>query len=126
MNVSFDLSQKKAYWDKILEDPVFLLLSALILFSVFAGSLNLYRGKTITIANNKMLIFRSRWSERKIEASDIEYIRQGKEKLFQFSERLPVIIIKLKNSFGRIKIKPDRYKNEIELIKALKALKKKI
>lgn len=122
MNVSFDFTKKTSYWNKTLEDPVFLLLSGLILFSILAGSINLYKGKTIKI-NSDSLTLKSRWREKVINSNQIEYITKGKERLFYFNEGLPVIKIKLKGKKGHLRIMPDRYNKDKELIKAILKLK---
>jgi hypothetical protein len=123
MNLSFDFTKNTSYWNKTLEDPFFLLLSGLILFSILAGSINLYKGKTISISD-AYISLRSRWREKTFYSEEIEYIKRGKERLFYFNQGLPVIKIKLKGKKGHLRIMPDRYTGDIELIKSIINLKK--
>lgn len=119
MRATFDSDVIKSF----LEDSVVLLLLFFILFSGLSFLYNIFKNKTIIIENDK-LIFKNRFGEMAFTKNDIEFITFGRERLFQFKEKLRVIKIKAKNRRRLITVKPARYLEDLELYESLMNFKK--
>ena len=106
-----------------LQDSVVLLLLFFIVFSGVSFLYNIFKNKTIIINSDK-IIFKNRFGEMTFIKEDIEAIKFGRERLFQFKERLRVIKIKSKNRRRFITVKPARYLEDLELYETLINFKK--
>jgi len=118
MKATFDSNILKSF----LEDEVVIFLLFLIIISGFSFAYNVFKNKTIII-DNDYIIFNNRFGELKINKNDIEFVRFGRERLFQFKEKLRVIKIKTKSRKRLITVKPSRYLEEFDLYETLLKLK---
>ncbi len=119
MRATFDGDVIKSF----LEDSVVLLLLFFILFSGLSFLYNIFKNKTIIIENDK-LIFKNRFGEMAFKKDEIELVTFGRERLFQFKEKLRVIKIRVKNRKRLITVKPERYLEDLELYESLINFKK--
>ncbi len=101
-----------------IEDEVVLFLIFLITISGLSFLYNVFKNKTIII-DDKHIIFKNRFGEFKILIDDIEFVRFGRERLFQFKEKMRVIKIKTKTRKRLITVKPSRYLEEFDLYETL-------
>lgn len=106
-----------------LNDSVALLLLFFIIFSGLSFLYNIFKNKTIIIDENTIK-FKNRFGEMIFKFDDIEQIRFGRERLFQFKEKLRVIKIKVKNRRRLITVKPARYLEDLDLYETLINFKK--
>lgn len=106
-----------------LQDSVVLLLLFFIVFSGISFLYNIFKNKTIIINQDK-IVFKNRFGEMAFNKEDIEAIKFGRERLFQFKEKLRVIKIKAKNRRRFITVKPARYLEDLELYETLINFKK--
>lgn len=118
MKATFDSNILKSF----LEDEVVIFLLFLIITSGFSFAYNVFKNKTIII-DNDYIIFNNRFGELKINKNEIEFVRFGRERLFQFKEKLRVIKIKTKSRKRLITVKPSRYLEEFDLYETLLKLK---
>ena len=119
MRATFDGDVIKSF----LEDSVVLLLLFFILFSGLSFLYNIFKNKTIIIESNR-LVFKNRFGEMAFNKEDIELITFGRERLFQFKEKLRVIKIRVKNRRRLITVKPARYLEDLDLYESLINFKK--
>lgn len=105
-----------------IEDEVVLFLIFLIIISGLSFLFNIFKNKTIII-DKENIIFKNRFGEYKIDKNDIVFVRFGRERIFQFREKMPVIKIKSKNRKFLITVKPSRYLEELDLYETLLKLK---
>lgn len=105
-----------------IEDEVVLFLIFLIIISGLSFLFNIFKNKTIII-DKENIIFKNRFGEYKINKNDIVFVRFGRERIFQFREKMPVIKIKSKNRKFLITVKPSRYLEELDLYETLLKLK---
>lgn len=105
-----------------IEDEVVLFLLFLIAISGLSFLYNVFKNKTIII-DDKHIIFKNRFGEFKILIDDIEFVRFGRERLFQFKEKMRVIKIKTKSRKRLITVKPSRYLEEFDLYETLLKIK---
>lgn len=105
-----------------IEDEVVLFLLFLITISGLSFLYNVFKNKTIII-DDKHIIFKNRFGEFKILIDDIEFVRFGRERLFQFKEKMRVIKIKTKSRKRLITVKPSRYLEEFDLYETLLKIK---
>jgi cell division protein FtsL len=119
MRATFDGDVIKSF----LEDSVVLLLLFFIMFSGLSFLYNIFKNKTIIVESDK-LIFKNRFGEMAFTKNEIEFITFGRERLFQFKEKLRVIKIKAKNRRRLITVKPARYLEDLELYESLMNFKK--
>lgn len=106
----------------IFKDSLVLLLLLFISFSLVSLVIHLIFNQTILIKDDK-IIFTTRFGEKKINLSDIEYIKLGRERLFHFREKLRVIKIKVNGRRFHITIRPSAYEEDQELSDLLLKLK---
>ena len=113
-----------AFHTFLLEDPIVMLLSSFILFSIIALFFHLIINRTITI-NDNYIAFKNRLGEKIIYRDEIEYIRLGKERLFQFREKQNLFYVKVINRRFHVKIRPSAYEEEKEILDAIIKFNKK-
>lgn len=118
MKATFDRNLLKSF----IEDEVVIFLIFLIVSSGISFLYNVFKNKTIII-DEDYVIFKNRFGEFKISIEDIEFVKFGRERLFQFKEKLRVIKIKTKNRRKLITVKPSRYLEEFDLYETLIKLK---
>lgn len=118
MKATFDRNLLKSF----IEDEVVIFLIFLIVSSGISFLYNVFKNKTIII-DKDYVIFKNRFGEFKISIDDIEFVKFGRERLFQFKEKLRVIKIKTKNRRKLITVKPSRYLEEFDLYETLIKLK---
>lgn len=108
-----------------LNDPIVILLFFFIVFASASFLYALFKARTIIIGED-YFILKSKFGEKKINSQDIESIRLGRERLFQFKEKLRIIKIKLKNKRRLIRIRPSSFEEDQELSDSILQLKKKL
>jgi len=113
-----------AFYTFLLEDPIVMLLSSFILFSIIALFFHLIINRTITI-NDNYIAFKNRLGEKIIYRDEIEYIRLGKERLFQFREKQNLFYVKVINRRFHVKIRPSAYEEEKDILDAIIKFNKK-
>lgn len=118
MKATFDRNILKSF----IEDEVVIFLIFLIVSSGISFLYNVFKNKTIII-DKDYVVFKNRFGEFKISIDDIEFVKFGRERLFQFKEKLRVIKIKTKNRRKLITVKPSRYLEEFDLYETLIKLK---
>jgi hypothetical protein len=106
-------------------DPIVILLSFFIVYSLVSFVSKFYRLKTIIIGENN-ITFRNRFRETSYDLDNIERIFIGKERKFNSKQRYRIIKIKLKNRITAIRIRPSTYWDDAELLESITHLKQKI
>ncbi len=91
-----------------LYDPVVILISIIILYSLLILISRYYRQKTVILDNDKIII-KTNFGEKLILKEDIENITFNKERFYRSKRKYSVIKIKLKNRKRTIRIKPSAF-----------------
>ncbi len=115
----------EARFEYILNDPVVYVILFFVVMSFVTLGLNYLRNRQLIIAGDT-LIFKHRWHERRINASEIEWIHIGREARVQTSGRFQVIVFKLKGMRRLFRIRVGRYEKEKELVNEMNRLAAKI
>jgi len=108
-----------------LDDPIVILLFFFIIFSSIAFLYATFKGRTIIVGED-YFILKSKFGNKKVEINEIDSIKLGRERLFQFKEKLRIIKIKLKNKRRLIRIRPSSFTEDQELSESILNLKKLI
>ncbi len=101
-------------------DPVLLLLSALIVVSSFVLAWNYFMRYAI-IFHESHIIIKNRFRERILTVSEIISISSGKERRFKVRGKYKVIKLKIKGRKRLIRLRPFLYDNEEELLQDLRS-----
>jgi len=102
-------------FEYVLNDPLTYVIVFFVLMSLVALLLNYIRNRRLIIVDD-MIIFKNRWRERRISASDLEWIHIGREAGVQTSGRFQVIMFRLKGRRRIVRIRVGRYEREKELV----------
>lgn len=111
-------SIEKGYLTLKLFDPIVILLSIIILYSLIALVSRYYRQKTIIIDDNSITI-KTVFGEKNIFKDEIESIIFTKEKFYRSKRKYSIIKIKLKNRKKTIRIRPSAFNDEKNLTDSL-------
>jgi len=106
----------------VIKDPILYFLAIIVVVSILALLLNLYRRRHIEI-DEKGISFVNRYKRRELPVDKIEAIRFTKQRRASQSKAFQLIILKLKFRKRRIIIRPTDYENFEELIKRFHELK---
>lgn len=106
----------------VIKDPILYFLAIIVVVSILALLLNLYRRRHIEI-DEKGISFVNRYKRRELPVDKIEAIRFTKQRRASQSKAFQLIILKLKSRKRRIIIRPTDYENFDELIKRFNELK---
>lgn len=106
----------------VIKDPILYFLAIIVVVSILALLLNLYRRRHIEI-DEKGISFVNRYKRRELPVDKIEAIRFTKQRRASQSKAFQLIILKLKSRKRRIIIRPTDYENFDELIKRFHELK---
>lgn len=102
-------------FEYVLSDPLMYVIVFFVLMSLVVLALNYFRNRRLVVAGDT-IIFKNRWRERRIHASDMEWIHVGREAGVQTSGRFQVIMFKLKSRRRLVRIRVGRYEREKELV----------
>jgi hypothetical protein len=102
-------------FEYVLNDPLTYVIVFFVLMSLVALLLNYIRNRRLIIVDD-MIIFKNRWRERRISASDLEWIHIGREAGVQTSGRFQVIMFRMKGRRRIVRIRVGRYEREKELV----------
>lgn len=102
-------------FEYVLSDPLMYVIVFFVLMSLVVLALNYFRNRRLIVAGDT-IIFKNRWRERRIQASDMEWIHIGREAGVQTSGRFQVIMFKLKRRRRVVRIRVGRYEREKELV----------
>lgn len=102
----------------VFRDPIIYIIIFFVLMSFGTLLLNRIRDRKLIITDNS-IVFHHRFTERKINISDIEWIHIGRERLVQTAGRFQVIIIKTKHRRKAFRIRLGRYERERELLNVI-------
>ena len=106
----------------ITHDPIIYLLAFIVVISVVALLINLYRNRYIEFSNEG-LIFSDRFGSKLIHKNEIKEIKLGKDRRFGKSNALKLVRIKIKSRIRPFVVRPSDYENENELLKKFHQLK---
>lgn len=106
------IEQKFEY---VLNDPLMYVIVFFVLMSLVVLVLNYIRNRRLIVSGDT-IIFKNRWRERSIHASDMEWIHIGREAGVQTSGRFQVIMFKLKRRRRVVRIRVGRYEREKDLV----------
>lgn len=104
------------------KDPITILLSIILIFSLISLISRYYRQKTIIIENDR-IIFSSRFGKKYFNFNDVEYIRFTKEKIYKSRRKYSIVKIKFKHRRRLLRIRPSAFDNGNELTSILYKLK---
>lgn len=106
----------------VVKDPIIYFLAIIVVISIFALLINLFKKRHIEIDQNG-IAYISRFNKREIPVDKIEKIRFTKERREVHTKAFQLIILKLKLRRRRLLIRPTDYENHDELIKRFMELK---
>jgi hypothetical protein len=115
----------EARFQYILNDPVVYVILFFLAVAFVTLGLNYLRNRRLIVTEDA-LVFKHRWHERRIQASDIEWIHIGREARVQTSGKFQVVVFKLKHMRRLFRIRVGRYEREKELIGEMTRLAEKI
>ena len=102
-------------FEYVLTDPLMYVIVFFVLMSLVTLVLNYLRNRRLIIVGDTV-VFKNRWRERRISASDMEWIHIGREVGVQTSGRFQAIMFKIKGRRRVVRIRVGRYEREKELI----------
>jgi hypothetical protein len=102
-------------FEYVLNDPLMYVIVFFVLMSFVALGLNYFRKRRLIVVGDTIM-FKNRWHERRLHASDMEWIHIGRETGVQTSGRFQVIMFKIKNRRRVVRIRVGRYEREKELV----------
>lgn len=106
----------------VVKDPIIYFLAIIVVISIFALLINLYKKRHIEIDQNG-IVYINRFNRREIPIEKIEKITFTKEKREVSTKAFQLIILKLKLKKRRFLIRPTDYENYDELINRFRELK---
>ncbi|MGQ9819285.1 MAG: hypothetical protein ACUVQ1_05100 [Candidatus Kapaibacteriales bacterium] len=104
-------------------DPIVIFLAIVIAFSVIGYLFNLWKSPKILISK-ELIVFKSRFYEKKLPINEIIRISIGREKLYNLKHQLKVIKIYTIKRKKPYRIHPSSFWNEKELTQAILSFKK--
>jgi hypothetical protein len=108
----------------VLYDPVVILLSAIIIGTGGTLLVRLYKNARIRIGQDYIL-FKASYREKKYTREDISRISMGREKITQFSGRIRIVKVRIKDRRRPIRIRPLSFWHSADLMHELAAFKKR-
>jgi hypothetical protein len=102
-------------FEYVLNDPLMYVIVFFVLMSLAVLLLNRIRNRRLIIAGDT-IIFKNRWHERRVNASDMEWIHVGREVGVQTSGRFQMMMFKLKGRRRVVRVRVGRYEREKELL----------
>ncbi len=105
-------------------DPIVILLSALVIFSLVSLLYNLYKRRSITTGPD-YIIFHSRFGTKQFFLKDIKSISVGREKMIKVRRGMyKVIRMRVASRRMAIRIRPSLFWKELKLVEEIARLKK--
>jgi hypothetical protein len=102
-------------FEYVLTDPLMYVIVFFVLMSLVTLVLNFLRNRRLIIVGDT-IVFKNRWRERRLSASDMEWIHIGREVGVQTSGMFQVIMFKIKGRRRVVRIRVGRYEREKELV----------
>ncbi|HRP02892.1 MAG TPA: hypothetical protein PLE30_09630 [Candidatus Kapabacteria bacterium] len=102
-------------------DPIVILLSIILIFSLFTLISRYYRQKVIIISENQ-ITFSSRFGKKVFNFTDIEFIKFTKERIYKTRRKYSVVKIKFKYRKRMLRVRPSAFENGNELLSILHKL----
>jgi hypothetical protein len=99
----------------VMNDPIIYVIVFFVLMSLVTLVLNVLRKRRLIVHDNAV-IFKSRFRERRIDVSNIEWMHIGRERFVQTSGRFHIVVFKLKGRRRLIRVRVGRYEKEKELM----------
>jgi len=112
------LEQKFEY---VFNDPLLYMIIFFVLMAFVTLGLNALRDRRLVLTPDA-IIFRHRWAERRIEITEIEWMRIGRETGVRTGGRFQAIIFKVQNKRRLYRIRVGRYERERDLVHAMRAI----
>lgn len=108
-------------FEYVLNDPLMYVIVFFVVMALAALMLNYIRNRRLIITGDTM-VFKNRWHERRLAASQMEWIHIGREAGVQTGGRFQVIMFKLKGRRRIVRIRVGRYEREKELVSEIEKL----
>lgn len=105
----------------VLLDPFVILLTLFIAFTGVSLIFKILNSKRIIIGND-FIEFNTNSRQKKYTLNDIDRILIQKQRILKVPAAMPLIKIKIKNRIRILKIRPNSFYNEEELIEKIKLL----
>ncbi|MEK6755031.1 MAG: hypothetical protein AABZ02_02650 [Bacteroidota bacterium] len=99
----------------VFKDPIVYIMILFVAMSLVTLVLNLFRNRRLIITEDRF-VFQTRYRQREIKLSDIEWMHIGREMLVQTAGRFQLIIFKLTGRKRLFRIRVGRYERDRELI----------
>jgi len=99
----------------VFRDPILYVIIVFILISFGTIALNIFRDKRIVITEH-LIIFRTKFHERSIQISEIEWLYIGKEKSVRTAGMRRMVLMKVKNKRRAYRIRIGRYERDRDLL----------
>ncbi len=115
-SVRGSLVEKK--FEYVLDDPLMYMIIFFVIGSFVVLALNALRNRRL-IVGERIITFKHRWHERRIEVGEIEWMHVGRELRVQTGGRFQVIVFKLQNRRRLLRIRVGRYERDRELIQEM-------
>ncbi len=109
----------------VMNDPILYVIIFFVVISFGALILNRIRNRRLIIGDDE-LTFKTRFRERVIKVSDIEWMHIGRETRVRTSGRFQVIIYKLKGKRRLFRIRVGRYERDKELIVEMERIAQRV
>ena len=108
-------------FEYVLSDPLMYVIVFFVVMSIAALLLNRVRDRRL-ILREKVIIFKNRFHEYRLEAGNIEWMHLGREARVRTSGVFQVAVFKLKNRRRLVRIRIGRYERAKELIAEMQKL----
>lgn len=109
----------------VFRDPIVYIMMFFVAIALVTLILNLIRNRKLVIADDK-IIFHSRYREREIKFSEIEWMHIGREMLVQTAGRFQLIVIKMKDRRRLFRIRVGRYERDRELVAEMERIAERV
>jgi hypothetical protein len=105
-------------FEYVLDDPLMYVIILFVLMSFVTLIINYVRNRRLIITEHA-IIFTTRWRERRVEVSEIDWMHVGREAHVQTGGRFQVIVFKLKGRLRVFRIRVGRYERDRELVQEM-------
>lgn len=109
----------------VFKDPIVYIMMLFVLIALVTLILNLIRNRKLMITEDK-IVFHSRYREREIKFSEIEWMHIGREMLVQTAGKFQLIIIKVKDRRRLFRIRVGRYEHDHELVAEMERIAERV
>lgn len=109
----------------VFKDPIVYIMMLFVLIALVTLILNLIRNRKLMITEDK-IVFHSRYREREIKFSEIEWMHIGREMLVQTAGKFQLIIIKVKDRRRLFRIRVGRYEHDHELVTEMERIAERV